>query len=655
MKRMAVLGFLAAFPVAVLAASTQRYIVTTSHPYDVAVRALPRDDFERPDREMRLRHFETINGFAADLSDAQITRLLNSGEVEDIEPVIQRHVLADTVTPGQQTTPFGVNMVNAPSVWPVTKGRALNGTGAIHVVVIDTGVDYRSSELQRAYKGGHNFIANNDDPFDDYGHGSHVSGIIAAADDRNGVVGVAPEVDLFALKVLDQCGSGSTETVITAIDWILQKKQEIGGNWIANLSLGSDQSSTAERTAFQKGSDAGVIFFAASGNSYNGTDGLAFPAGYPSVVSVGAVDSSRTVATFSQRGAGLKVVAPGVAVLSTIVGASVSTNDGRVFSATTPIVTKDSQGTPLDNFCLPAPNIAGSFVFCGRGSNALTTSFDGANNDLIFTSKLALATPVSVSFVVGGRNTALSVSGVSGNVTINVATNSSGAATSTAANIITLLQNSPTVGVRLAPGNDGTGAVGSMSSTPLTSEFPAGARGKIALIERGDLTFILKTQNAQGLGATGVIVYDNGPAGDPFVPAFGTFTTPGAVPQFIPFAFISQADGLSLKATGDAQVSVGFGFETWTQLSGTSMASPHAAAVAALVWAAAPNASPADVANAVINTATDLGDAGVDTVYGHGLVNALDAAKQLNPAAFGSGGTPAPTPPTGRSPGRRGH
>ena len=194
-----------------------------------------------------------------------------------------------------------------------------------------------------------------------------------------------------------------------------------------------------------------------------------------------------------------------------------------------------------------------------------------------------------------------------------------------------------------------------MASTQLTSEFPDGVRGKIALIERGDLTFILKTQNAQGLGATGVIVYDNAPAGDPFIPAFGTFTTPSAVPQLIPFAFITQADGLSLKTTSDAQVSVGFGFETWAALSGTSMASPHAAAVAALVWAVAPNASSSDVANAVINNAKDLGDAGVDTVYGHGLVNALDAAKQLNPGAFGSGGTPAPTPPTGRNPGRRGH
>jgi subtilisin family serine protease len=99
-----------------------------------------------------------------------------------------------------------------------------------------------------------------------------------------------------------------------------------------------------------------------------------------------------------------------------------------------------------------------------------------------------------------------------------------------------------------------------------------------------------------------------------------------------------------------------YGYEGYELMSGTSMASPHAAAVAALAWSVAPDATAATVANAVINTAKDLGDPGVDLVYGHGLVNALDAAKQLNPAAFGNGATPAPQLPSGgRRPGRRGH
>src|ERR1700737_2843655 len=202
MKRLAAFAFVVAFPVVLFAASAQRYIVTTTHPFRAAVRSLPTDDFDPAAwTELRIREFTVINGFAADLTDAQATRLLQSGEVENIEPVLERHVLADSITPGQQTTPYGVTMVNAPSVWPVTKGAAINGTGPTHVAIIDTGIDYHSSELQRAYKGGHNFIDNNDDPLDDFGHGTHVSGIIGAADDRVGVVGVAPDADIYALKV----------------------------------------------------------------------------------------------------------------------------------------------------------------------------------------------------------------------------------------------------------------------------------------------------------------------------------------------------------------------------------------------------------------------------------------------------------------------
>lgn len=557
MKRIAVLGFLAVFPLTLMAAPSRRYVVSTTRPFDVAERELPREDFEgRPRAALRLRSFKVINGFAADLTDDQVVRLLNSRVVDDIEPAVERHALADSVTAGQQTTPFGVSMVNAPSVWPVTKGAAINGTGPIHVAIIDTGIDYKSPELQRVYKGGRNFVANNDDPLDDYGHGSHVAGIIAAADDRNGVVGVAPEVDVYALKVLNQCGNGDSADVIQAIDWIIAKKQQIGGNWIANLSLGSPDSSNLERNAFQRGADAGIIFFAASGNSYAGTDGLSFPAGYPSVVSVGAIDVNQLVADFSQRGPQLKIVAPGVNVLSTVVVQQVATDDGRHFPAMLAGALK-SDGTPDKDICLPRPNLSARFVDCKRGQPA---------------------------------------------------------------------------------------------------DFPPQVRGIIALIERGDTTFLEKATNAKNAGAIGVIFYNNKAVDPTFGGPGFTETAAGTFPDVPPTVMLSQADGQALLSTPNATVTVNYGLETWALQSGTSMATPHASAVAALAWAAAPAASATEVANAVINSAKDLGDAGVDNVYGHGLVNALEAAKQLNPGAFGSGGSPAPPPPaSGRNPGRRGH
>jgi serine protease len=565
MKRLAFVALLIGLPAVVLG-STQHYIVVTSHPFNEAVERLPREDFG-PAAGARVfaRPFHVINGFDAEMTDEQVKRLLATGEVEDIEPVVERHVMDDdTITPGQQTMTWGVQAVKAPDVWPVSKGAALNGSGPIHVAVIDTGIDYHSPELQAAFKGGHNFITGSDDPLDDFGHGTHVSGIIAAADNHQGVVGVAPAVDLYGLKILDQCGSGSSSKVIHAIDWIITKKQEIGGNWVANLSLGSDTPSTAEQEAFQRGINAGIIFVAASGNSFSTTpDGLAFPAGYPGVMSVGAIDQTDLVAPFSQRGADLKVVAPGVAVLSTVVGASVAMNDGRTFAATLPTIVKDNSGTPLDNYCLPQPNVnAAPFVFCAFGGAA--------------------------------------------------------------------------------------------------SDFPASVRGKIALISRGkantsdpDITFKMKITNAQTAGAVGAIIYNNNADEGLISPALGNYLTPSAVPTFIPFVFISNADGLALKGSPNATVTLGFGFEGFELLDGTSMATPHATGVVALAWSVAPNAASTDVRDAIINTASDLGDPGVDTTYGHGLVNALNAAKQLNPAAFGASSTPPPV--TGRPPGRRGH
>ncbi len=553
MKRSLLVALFFVFPVVLLADPASRYIVVTQHPYATAVRSLPREDFDPDARvEMRVRHFAVIDGFAADLTAEQVRRLNASTEVRWIEPVIERHALDDTIVAGQQTTPYGVTMVHAPDVWPVTRGLALNGSGPIHVAVIDTGIDYNSPELRAIYKGGFNFITGTNNPLDDNidGHGSHVSGIIAAADDGEGVVGVAPAIDLYALKVLDQCGSGSSENVIGAVDWIIQKKAAIGGNWVANLSLGSDQPSSSEQAAFQRGSDAGILFFAASGNGYdtNPVDGLAFPAGYPMVESVGAIDSTQKIATFSQRGPGLKVVAPGVNVLSTVVAAEVSANDGRQFAGALPVIVKDDALDPLDGFCLPVPQISGPFVDCKIGNPA---------------------------------------------------------------------------------------------------DFPSSVSGKIALIQRGTLKFVDKLTNAMNAGAIGVVLYNNVTTPTLIVsPALGNFTTPSAVPAFPPMISISKADGEALQATPNATVSLSFGFETWALLNGTSMSSPHAAAVAALVWAAAPAASASDVASAIENTATDLGDAGVDNVYGHGLVNALAAAELLNRRAFA---------PSGRTPGRRGH
>lgn len=566
MKRAAFAALLFIAPlIAFASAPTQAVIVMTKPSTHFAAKSLSAMfDPNISADERDLRELPGINGFAANLTDDEIAALKASGTTISIEPDLERHAFADSVTPGQQTTAYGINAVNAPAVWPVTRGKSLANGPAIHVAIIDTGIDYNFSELSGVFKGGFNFVARTGDPLDDNGHGTHVAGIIAAANDGAGVVGVASDVDIYSLKVLDTCGSGKTSDIMQAVQWVIDKKKEIGGNWIINLSLGAEERVDAEEAQFASAADAGILVIAASGNDYPNSAGLAFPAGYSTVVSVGAVDSANKVASFSQRGSDLKLVAPGSAVLSTFVTPLVSTNDGRKIAANradyaTPDPADPNSLIPLKFSACP-PNTTGitsTFVSCGFGGTA--------------------------------------------------------------------------------------------------ADFPASVKGKIALVSRGNgVTFIDKAANAAKAGAIGIVVYNN--ADGPLNAALSTTAkTAGAIPATAPFLGITQADGQALLATPNATITMSNGFEEFELLDGTSMASPHAVGAAALVWASSPNSTATNIATALEQTAKDLGDPGTDSTYGFGLVNAYDAAKMLNPAAFGSGVTPVVGPVHGRMAGRRGH
>jgi len=287
-----------------------RYLVATRQPSTELRLALS--------REMAVKHFKSVNGFAAELTAEQVERLKKSPDVLFIEPNLERHAIGSVPRPleadsvplasaaSTQRIPYGVELVQAPRLWERTKGAS------IRVGVIDTGTTVDHPDLAANYRGGYDFAHEDDVPDDESGHGTHVNGTIAAADNDLGVIGVAPEVEIYALKALSgPQESGTVADVIRAVDWAIEHKLHI-----ISLSLGSDTPSFLERQAFQRAWDAGVIAVAAAGNGYDGNDGLSYPAGYPTVLSVGAVDSEQNVALFSRRGVDLKIVAPGVDVLS---------------------------------------------------------------------------------------------------------------------------------------------------------------------------------------------------------------------------------------------------------------------------------------------------------------------------------------------------
>ncbi len=205
----------------------------------------------------------------------------------------------------RELIPWGVRRVNAPAAWPATQGEG------VKVAVVDTGIDTRNPDLDGRVLGGVNAITGESkeaDYQDDNGHGTHVAGTIAATRGNSwGVVGVAPQAVLYAVKVLDADGSGHLSGLVSGIVWCINNKMQV-----VNMSLGSPIQSEALHEAVQFASGMGLVIVAASGNTGGATN---YPAAYPEVISVSAAASDDALAVFSSRGK-VEFIAPGVDVVS---------------------------------------------------------------------------------------------------------------------------------------------------------------------------------------------------------------------------------------------------------------------------------------------------------------------------------------------------
>ncbi|MDX6767927.1 MAG: S8 family peptidase [Elusimicrobiota bacterium] len=221
--------------------------------------------------------------------------------------------------------PWGVQRVKAALAWPRTQGRG------VKVAVIDTGVQKDNPELAGILRGGFNALANGrpDDWGDEEGHGTHVAGTIAAKRDGEGVVGVAPQVELYSVRVLDKDGNGTYDDVIAGIEWAAAN-----GMQVANLSLGADEGSEPLRLAVQAAARRGLVIVAATGNSGGPVN---YPAKYPETIAVGASDRDDKTAFFSSRGSEVDFIAPGMDIPSLKKGGGTETLSGT--SMATPHVT----------------------------------------------------------------------------------------------------------------------------------------------------------------------------------------------------------------------------------------------------------------------------------------------------------------------------
>lgn len=302
---------------------------------------------------------------AASIPEQALEALRQHGEIEYVEVDAVRSLLA-------QTTPYGIPMVQADLVSDAhAAGRK--------ICVIDSGL-YASHEDHSGNPNvqGTNVTGTGNWFEDTCGHGTHVAGTIAAVNNAVGVIGVLPnQSSLHIIKVFDgeSCGWAYSSTLVNALNHCVN-----AGATIVSMSLGGSTPTSTESSAFQTAYDSGMLLVAAAGNG--GSTQISYPAGYPSVISVAAIDSSETVAAFSQKNADVELAAPGVGVLSTIPWKESNTaTAGGVTYAGTHVdgsgrTTSSGVSANLVNggLCTSRNNSwSGKVVLCQRGSVTFAT------------------------------------------------------------------------------------------------------------------------------------------------------------------------------------------------------------------------------------------------------------------------------------------
>ena len=338
--------------------------------------------FEKIDKEHRqfLAESATDPTLYASISKARTHHLKNAINASIIggapRGTMQRlRALGYTVEPALEARSLlsaSVPAIGASAVWGELRdslGRPITGRG-VRVGVIDTGIDYTHADFgscSRAQfaaggctkiQGGYDWVDNDSDPIDENLHGTHVASIIAA---NSTTKGVAPDATLYALRVLDASGSGSSSNIIRAIEWATDPNGD--GDLsdhldIINLSLGSTLGTpdSADSVAADNAAAAGVVVVAAAGNAGPEFGTIGSPGAARRVLTVGASRLDGTVADFSSRGpvrsgelliAKPDILAPGVAICA-----------GLLTGLNRPTCT-DQEHTALSGTSMAAPHVAG--------------------------------------------------------------------------------------------------------------------------------------------------------------------------------------------------------------------------------------------------------------------------------------------------------
>ena len=469
---------------------------------------------------------------------SEIKGLLNNPHIKLVEEDMRRQPLAiyndDLGNPmTEQLTPYAVYQSQANQV-------SLNLGAGMKVCVIDSGLDRSNIDFNWGNITGDNDSGTGSWDVNGGPHGTHVAGTVGAADNGVGVVGMAPGVAMHIIKVFNAAGWGYSSDLAYAA----QKCTAAGAN-IITMSLGGGGANSTESNAFATFTNNGGLVLAAAGN--DGNNVRSYPAGYPSVMMIGANDANNAIADFSQF-------------------PSCTSGSGK-------------RATTDEKICVE--------VTAGGVDTLSTYPADGATSASLYAGSTAFASS---------------------------AMENAGSATA------------------------------STYFMGLATATNSAAAGKVCVIDRGTISFHDKVKNCENSGGIGAVIINN-EAGM----LYGTLGEGTANTTSIPAVGAALEDRSALVAASTMTVTVES--SDYGYMSGTSMATPAVAGVAALVWSNFPSCTGTEIRNALKATAQDAGAAGKDVYFGYGIVKAKAAYDylQTNGCSGGSGGggggtDPEPTP-----------
>jgi subtilisin family serine protease len=219
----------------------------------------------------------------------------------------------------KQIKPWGVQSLG------IKEKNNSNLEKKVKVAILDSGINKNHEDLKGKVVKEYNAIRPNETVVDNYGHGTAVAGVLAANDNNIGILGVAPFVEIYSVKVLGDNGRGNIDSLVDGIKWCISNDVQI-----INISFGITMGNKELRSVINEAIESGIVVVASAGNTYGGN--VEYPARYEDVISVTAVDSNYKVAKFSPKGK-IDFAAPGVDVLTTTKDGSYSVHSGTSLAA----------------------------------------------------------------------------------------------------------------------------------------------------------------------------------------------------------------------------------------------------------------------------------------------------------------------------------